>query len=404
VNDFAKKDGRYPNINDYKEKRSALRNMPPKRRAAWIGIIIAIPMMVLILPPEDMSRWSILGFLIGGGILLVIMMLGAPMDLVTKILPLSILVIAFFVFTGFIGQVMGSSSPNRSFVAGAAILLIIFIMFRPRELESVKDKPDHLGDEVGEAVVNKLSDTTGVWSGNIGGKDLFASIEDRGIVLGPPGAGKTAFLVSQLLKWAETKRSFVCFDSKPEIFGITREALNRLGYRTLVYNPTANQGQRYNPLTDIDSPEAIGELAAALIPSDDAAANIVFTESARDLLDAIISHLRAVDGEASLPSIRSIVGSVDGYKGLLQDLVKSPDPDAVDIARSLAMTAANQRLLGSILGTLRANLRFLRYPNIGRPWKPLTSPWRISQQISPSPCSCSLKSISEKPRRTCLQP
>ncbi|MBC6445418.1 MAG: hypothetical protein GDA50_08390 [Alphaproteobacteria bacterium GM202ARS2] len=83
--------------------------------------------------------------------------------------------------------------------------------------------------------------------------------------------------------------------------------------------PTEGKGQRYNPLVDIDGPEAVGELAAALIPTVDDA-NSIFTESARDLLDALISHHRAVDGEASLATIRTLIAGVDDYKGLLRTL------------------------------------------------------------------------------------
>ena len=268
---------------------------------------------------------------------------------------------------------------------------------------SVKNKPDDLGSsEMASEAASKLHHREeGIWAGKAGdGLDLYASIEDRAVVLGPPGAGKTAFLVAQLLRWAETKRSFVCLDSKPEIFGITRKALERLGYKTIVYNPTEGRGQRYNPLVDIDGPEAIGELAAALIPAVDDA-NPIFTESARDLLDALISHLRAIDGEASLPSIRTLIASVDDYKGLLRTLAASPDPDAADIARSLAMTSANERLLGSILGTLRANLRFLRYPHIRASLETSDFSSLSSRQISLSHCFSSSKSISVRPRRIC---
>lgn len=234
---------------------------------------------------------------------------------------------------------------------------------RERTPEAIKDKPDHLGQEAAKRVSDKLSDTKGVWSGQVGVRNLYASIEDRAVVLGPPGTGKTAFLISQIFQWADSKRSFVCLDTKPEIFGVTRASLVEKGYQTLVYNPTAAKGQRYNPIDDLTGPEAIGELAAALVPSEDPA-DAIFNESARDLLDALISHLRATDHSASLPAIRTFINTCDSYQSLLRILAKSPDPDVVDMVKNFAMTAANERLIGSIFGTLRANLRFLRYPNI----------------------------------------
>jgi type IV secretion system protein VirD4 len=48
----------------------------------------------------------------------------------------------------------------------------------------------------------------------------------------------------------------------------------------------------------------------------------------------------------------------------MQKLMKSPDPDVADIAGALMLTAANNRLIGSICAQLRANLRFVRYPMV----------------------------------------
>ncbi len=182
-------------------------------------------------------------------------------------------------------------------------------------------------------------------------------------MIGPPGTVKTAFLVSQILQWAGTGRPLVVLDIKPEIYGITRPALLAQGYRVLTYNPTARTGERYNPLDDLEGPEALGELAAALIPSD-SLEDAVFNESARDFLDALIAHLRAKRGSVSLPAIREYIAAAGGYKTLMRDIAQSPDPDAREIAHGLMMTAANERLLGSIFATFRSNLRFLRYPAV----------------------------------------
>ena len=236
-----------------------------------------------------------------------------------------------------------------------------------RKARVTKDKPDLLGKQA-RAIVSSLASAgpkraDGVLAGFVAGEAVNVSIEDRAVVIGPPGTGKTAFLVAQLLRWAESRRSFVCLDIKPEIYGITRERLEGLGYRVLTFNPTAATGQRYNLLDDVDSAEGLGELAAALIPGDDLR-NAVFYESARDFLDAVVSHLRATTGKASLVDVRSFLGEGDGFEELMQKLLKSPDPDVVDIAGALTLTAANNRLIGSICAQLRANLRFVRYPNI----------------------------------------
>ncbi len=238
-----------------------------------------------------------------------------------------------------------------------------------RKATVTKNKPDLLGQQA-RAVVSSLvsppsksAPTAGVLGGFVAGEALNVSIEDRAVVIGPPGTGKTAFLVSQLLRWAESRRSFVCLDIKPEIYGITRERLEAFGYRVLTFNPTAATGEHYNLLDDVDSAEGLGELAAALIPGDDLRV-AVFYESARDFLDAVVSHLRATTGHASLVDVRNFLGEGDGFEELMQKLLKSPDPDVVDIAGALTLTAANNRLIGSICAQLRANLRFVRYPKI----------------------------------------
>lgn len=114
---------------------------------------------------------------------------------------------------------------------------------------------------------------------------------------------------------------------------------------------------------DIDGPEQIGELAASLIPSPDPE-NMVFTESARDLLDAIISHLKEDKGMVSLPGVLEYISSFDTHKELLTDLRGSSSEDAQNLATGLKQSATNERLLGSIFAVFRSNLRFLRYPAI----------------------------------------
>ncbi|RUM94724.1 MAG: hypothetical protein DSZ28_01715 [Thiothrix sp.] len=243
-----------------------------------------------------------------------------------------------------------------------------------------KDEIDYLAgrhhlEEIQETMGNSKQGeaTSGIWCGRaltvvqdtddepLRG-DIHVSMDDRAVVIGPPGTGKTAFLIEQLLRWGESGRSFVCLDIKPEIYGITQTFLEKQGYALFTYNPTTRTGQKYNMLADLDSPESVGELASALIPSEDPR-DTVFTESARDFLDAIISHL-AAGGTPSLPLVRALVADCHDHHELMDLLLSSPDPDAREIASGLMLIAKNDRLLGSIFATFRANLRFLRYPAI----------------------------------------
>ncbi|WMS89290.1 type IV secretory system conjugative DNA transfer family protein [Pleionea litopenaei] len=227
-----------------------------------------------------------------------------------------------------------------------------------------KDDKDLLsGDSLYSEVKQKLNYRDGVFAGSVNGEELYSSVEDRAVVIGPPGTGKTTFLVTQLLNWAKSGRPFVCMDIKPEIYGITRKRLEEMGYKLYVYNPTRETGHRYNMLQDAHSPEQIGELASSLIPSPDPE-NAVFNESARDFLDAIITHLKHENGNVSLPDVRTYVAQFDEHKELLNELKRSENSDVKELVSGLKISASNERLLGSIFTTFRMNLRFLRYPAI----------------------------------------
>ena len=374
MHDIQQKIASYLQTNGPKAKIRAVRKLSPLKKALWLYCLLAVPGYFIAMQMTGSSS-------VGVALVLALITLTILAIIVLPVVALApIGITSIVVRIGLI--IFGLSFPNSllrhgdyealkpvSFLLDGIVYIgVIWLLYRlylewKRDPEAVKEKPDHLGGDAATCVAEKLNDTDGVWAGRAGENDLFASIEDRAVVLGPPGAGKTAFLVTQLLKWADTKRPFICLDTKPEIFGITRDALAKRGYRTIVYNPTAGRGQRYNPINDLTGPEAIGELAAALIPSEDPA-DAVFNESARDLLDALISHLQATEQNASLPAIRALINSCGSYQDLLRLLANSPDHDVVDIVQNFAMTAANERLIGSIFGTLRANLRFLRYPNI----------------------------------------
>ncbi|GHC34869.1 hypothetical protein GCM10010082_31960 [Kushneria pakistanensis] len=226
-----------------------------------------------------------------------------------------------------------------------------------------KESSDLLVDSSIQQAVIKRSSHDGVLAGEIAGKPFYISTHDRACVIGPPGTGKTAFLVAQLLEWAESGRSFVVNDIKPEIYGIVRQRLEEKGYRLLVFNPTARCGHRYNLLDDLESPEAVGELAAALVPSENSE-DAVFNESARDLLDALITHLREAEGSVSFPRLRDYVAGFSEHRELLRELAASPSAEARELASGLRIVANNERLLGSIFATFQANLRFLRFPAI----------------------------------------
>ena len=261
--------------------------------------------------------------------------------------------------------------------AGAMVLALIagvivcFLTWKLLVRPSIRKlKPDLLVEgQKGVLAECSRAGEGAVWAGEVEGQDVFATAEDRAVVIGPPGTGKTAFLVSQLLAWAEQRRSFVCLDSKPEIYGITRARLEAQGYRVLSYNPTSPTGQRYNLFRDLVNREgrfdrvAVREIAAAFIPANDER-NRVFADGARDLFDAMATHLDATGGEVSFTRMRDWAMRHDSAAALLKELLQSPHEEVQELASSISKRAVSDRLMASIFSAFDSGLTFVSLPEI----------------------------------------
>ena len=242
----------------------------------------------------------------------------------------------------------------------------VFLFFGTSDGKVKKEKVLE-NDENKSKITNKLTKKKdSIFIGKIGEVSAFVESSDRACVIGPPGTGKTTFLINQVYRWMETNNSFVCLDIKPEIYKITKDKLEKAGYKCIVYNPT-NIKDKYNFLGDLKTPEAIGEIANAFIQSNDSAP--VFGETARDLLDAIIKHLKAPTKKNPKPTptladVYDFIVSYDSIKSLLAVLSGSNSKDCKEIAKTLKIMADNDRLLGSIFATFVSDMRFLRYESI----------------------------------------
>jgi type IV secretory pathway TraG/TraD family ATPase VirD4 len=191
--------------------------------------------------------------------------------------------------------------------------------------------------------------------------NLWGSKEDRGLVLGAPGSGKTSLLVAQAVEWMKTGESLVLTDIKPEIFGLLKGngLFERYGYEYHVINPTDVASHHYNMFGEIERESDYNEILNVLIPAADGDAS-VFTDNARRLLKAILMHLDGVEGyTANLADVRRFMNSCDDLQEMFTELKRSENESVSMIAKDILRMGKNERLLASVQSQLSLALQFL---------------------------------------------
>lgn len=191
--------------------------------------------------------------------------------------------------------------------------------------------------------------------------------EERGLVLGVSGTGKTSYLISQLIDWIQSGKSFVVTDVKPEIWAILKcnGVFERYGYEDLVINPTDPNALAYNPFDDISDFGDIDELLYIIVPRS-ASDSAVFADNARRLIKAIMYHLKQKKGSVSLPDVREYRYKVGDMKMLLENLKNSENDVAKRLAIDILDAAENENFFASILGSFTNELDFLENEVISR--------------------------------------
>ncbi|CAJ0808535.1 hypothetical protein LMG19087_00246 [Ralstonia wenshanensis] len=200
-----------------------------------------------------------------------------------------------------------------------------------------------------------------IFAGRFGGKPLHVSIEDRGLVIGPPGTGKTAFLLNQILQASRAGLSFAAVDLKPELHKILAPLLRAAGYRVFRVNPARDEmdADHWNPLADVDDETDITELCGALLPIRDAK-EAPFVEAQRDWLRAAVFHVKTQPG-GSLPAAFNLLSGQSDPVELLKMLERSCSPTAARLARRMAAGLAGAKPDPLILQGLTGCLRTLDY-------------------------------------------
>lgn len=200
-----------------------------------------------------------------------------------------------------------------------------------------------------------FTDEEKAWSYNV--DKVRVTNEDRGLVVGMSGSGKTTYLIAQLIDWMKSGKSFVATDIKPEIWAILKEngVFERYGYTDWVINPTDTASHHYNILAEATSSADINEILTVIIPTLDPSAE-VFAENARRLLKAVIIEL---GDKASLSTCQRYINNCDDVPELLKQLRKSDNETVAAIAKDITRTAKNENLLSSIMTSLNKAFIFL---------------------------------------------
>lgn len=203
--------------------------------------------------------------------------------------------------------------------------------------------------------INKMEQKYLDWSFHR--ESLRVTNEDRGIVLGAPGSGKTTFLISQIVEWMKSGRSFVATDVKPEIWAILKanNVFKIFGYTDWVFNPTDVDSDHYNIFSEVKDSAELNEILNIII-KDDTAESVVFNDLARRILKAVLIEL---GDKASLVNAQNYINSMDSNDELLKALRQSEKSSVSNIAKEISRTAQNDRLLASVMTAVSKAFEFL---------------------------------------------
>ena len=203
--------------------------------------------------------------------------------------------------------------------------------------------------------INKMEQKYLDWSFHR--ESLRVTNEDRGIVLGAPGSGKTTFLISQIVEWMKSGRSFVATDVKPEIWAILKanNVFKIFGYTDWVFNPTDVDSDHYNIFSEVKDSAELNDILNIII-KDDTADSVVFNDLARRILKAVLIEL---GDKASLVNAQNYINSMDSNDELLKALRQSEKSSVSNIAKEVSRTAQNDRLLASVMTAVSKAFEFL---------------------------------------------
>lgn len=301
------------------------------------------------------------------------------LDDIKKMAAKLVLIPFFIVFTGFVYCLKAYFElPNLHFIIlslSAALLFFLAMYFGSqfidpknidRKRKSIEKKESAEG---GGTLLNAVELTQDVGTPLISyvlndqlKKPVWEAIrvtnEDRGIILGAPGSGKTTYLVTQIIDWMRSGQSFVATDIKPEIWAILKynNIFEQFGYKDWIFNPTDINADHYNLFSELHDSAEFNEVLNIIVPDTDSADAKVFNDNARRLLKAVLIELGS---QASLPNAQRFINSMDDNTELLKTLRQSGHETVSSIAKDITRTAKSDNLLASIMTAASKAFDFL---------------------------------------------
>lgn len=190
------------------------------------------------------------------------------------------------------------------------------------------------------------------------------SSQERGLVVGVSGSGKTNFIFAQICDWMKSGKSFVVSDVKPEIWGVllANNMFEGFGYDYIVINPTDEKSYKYNMLDDVADDQDLDELLQILVPA--VGEGSPFADFGRNVLKACIIYNREKDGDVSLTSVFKFLTSFSSGQKLLDKLLDNGSDNVKSLVNQAKMAGNSENFLGLGLTALVRALSFLNNKTI----------------------------------------
>ncbi len=192
------------------------------------------------------------------------------------------------------------------------------------------------------------------------------SSQERGLVVGVSGSGKTNFIFAQIADWMKSGKSFVVSDVKPEIWGVllANGVFDKFGYEYIVINPTDGAGHKYNMLDDVANDDDLDELLQILVPA--VGEGSPFADFGRNVLKACIIYIREKNGYVSLTSVFEFLTSFSNGQKLLDKLLDNGSDNIKSLVNQAKMAGNSENFLGLGLTALVRALSFLNNKTIAQ--------------------------------------